>query len=43
MANSYGVANIKVIGVGGGGNNAVNPRARIRRSERVRLRRAKRR
>ncbi len=24
MANSYGVANIKVIGVGGGGNNAVN-------------------
>ncbi len=24
MANSYGIANIKVIGVGGGGNNAVN-------------------
>ncbi|MBR3685388.1 MAG: cell division protein FtsZ, partial [Clostridia bacterium] len=24
MANSYGVANIKVIGVGGGGGNAVN-------------------
>ncbi|MBO7156577.1 MAG: cell division protein FtsZ, partial [Clostridia bacterium] len=24
MANTYGVANIKVMGIGGGGNNAVN-------------------
>ena len=35
MSNSYGVANIKVIGVGGGGNNAVNRmvRAGIRSAE----------